>query len=353
MANNFYAIYPPIEGGVASNPSVGPNGLPAPVDSTEIGFIDGSGNLQGVSAAQPLPVTVISGPNPTNVNLADVAGVATPVGAGASNAGTQRVILSSDSPLAPGAATAANQTTEISSLSTIATNTTGVSTAANQVTGNSSLASILANQTNGTQETQITGTVPLPTGAATAANQTTQITELTTINTTLGSPIQQTGGSVSVTNFPATQPVSGTVAVSNFPATQPISAVSLPLPTGAATNAELITINTTLGTPLQAGGTIAVSNFPSTTPPAAPFSGQQTSTGTAVAIAASQALAVGVIIQAKSTNTSSVYVGPSGVTTSTGFELQPGQATSTAVNNLNAVYVISITSGDGICYIGS
>lgn len=44
---------------------------------------------------------------------------------------------------------------------------------------------------------------------------------------------------VNVTNFPATQPVSGTVNVGNFPATQPISAASLPLPTGAATEATL------------------------------------------------------------------------------------------------------------------
>lgn len=38
-----------------------------------------------------------------------------------------------------------------------------------------------------------------------------------------------TGGSVTVTNFPATQPVS-----LSFPATQPVSLVSVPLPTGAA-----------------------------------------------------------------------------------------------------------------------
>jgi hypothetical protein len=48
----------------------------------------------------------------------------------------------------------------------------GASTSALQTTGNTSLSSILANQTNGTQETSIVGTVPLPTGAATAANQT-------------------------------------------------------------------------------------------------------------------------------------------------------------------------------------
>lgn len=58
-------------------------------------------------------------------------------------------------------------------------------------------------------------------------------------------------GSVSVSNFPATQAVSGTVGVSGsvavtgtfFQVTQPVSATSLPLPTGASTE-------TTLGTRL-------------------------------------------------------------------------------------------------------
>jgi hypothetical protein len=36
----------------------------------------------------------------------------------------------------------------------------------------------------------------LPTGAATSANQTTEIAGLGTINTTLGAPMQETGGSV-------------------------------------------------------------------------------------------------------------------------------------------------------------
>lgn len=47
------------------------------------------------------------------------------------------------------------------------------------------------------------------------------------------------GSSVSVSNFPATQPISGSVSVSNFPATQAISAASLPLPSGAATESTL------------------------------------------------------------------------------------------------------------------
>ncbi len=36
-------------------------------------------------------------------------------------------------------------------------------------------------------------------------------------------PVDASGSSVAVSNFPATQPVSGSVSVSNFPATQPVS----------------------------------------------------------------------------------------------------------------------------------
>lgn len=59
-------------------------------------------------------------------------------------------------------------------------------------------------------------------------------------------------GTVSVSNFPATQPVSGSVSVSNFPATQAVSAVSLPLPTGASTLAEQQTQTTAIGSLTEA-----------------------------------------------------------------------------------------------------
>lgn len=42
--------------------------------------------------------------------------------------------------------------------------------------------------------------------------------------------------------------VSGTVSVSNLPSTQPVSATSLPLPSGAATESTLSSVNTSLGT---------------------------------------------------------------------------------------------------------
>lgn len=61
------------------------------------------------------------------------------------------------------------------------------------------------------------------------------------------------GGSVSISNFPVTQPVSGTLSVSNFPASQPVTVAALPLPAGAATDATLTT-----RLPLAANGQLAV-----------------------------------------------------------------------------------------------
>lgn len=48
----------PITGSItATNPSVGTNNAAAPTSSTQIGTLDGSGNLQPASAANPVPVT--------------------------------------------------------------------------------------------------------------------------------------------------------------------------------------------------------------------------------------------------------------------------------------------------------
>lgn len=58
----------------------------------------------------------------------------------------------------------------------------------------------------------------------------------------------------------------------------------------------------------------------------------------------------GVIVQALSTNAHVVYIGGSGVSASNGFELQAGQATSIAIDNLNKLYVAG-TLNEKICYI--
>lgn len=95
---NFYAFYPP-SGGGSTNASVGLNGSPAPASSTEIGFINGSGNQTAVSPSTPLPVAPAAG-SITDVNLIEVAGTAVSVGNGASTAGTQRVAVATGSGLA-------------------------------------------------------------------------------------------------------------------------------------------------------------------------------------------------------------------------------------------------------------
>lgn len=57
---NFSAFYPPGRGGTATNPSIGLNGAPIPIDSTLVGAEDPSGNLQPlqVSAAGDLLVEI-------------------------------------------------------------------------------------------------------------------------------------------------------------------------------------------------------------------------------------------------------------------------------------------------------
>ena len=120
---------------------------------------------------------------------------------------------------------------------------------------------------------------------------------------------------VSVT-FPATQAVSGTVAVSslpalpagsnaigsvsvsNFPATQPVSATSLPLPTGAATSANQTpplapgASGATLAEPIQGvSGGVAVPVSGSLTP--VPYASQPVPFSATFATTAATALAAG------------------------------------------------------------
>lgn len=79
--------------------------------------------------------------------------------------------------------------------------------------------SVTANQGGAWNITNISGTVSLPTGAATEATLSTLNGKVTTVNTgavTISTALPAGAnaiGSVSVSNFPATQPISGTVTV--------------------------------------------------------------------------------------------------------------------------------------------
>lgn len=163
--------------------------------------------------------------------------------------------------LPTGASTAANQSTIITALGSpfqaggsIGNTTfavTNVGTFAVQATLAAETTKVIGTVNQGTSPwvTSISGTVPLPTGAATAALQTTGNTALTTINTTLGTPFQA-GGSIGNTSFIATQATAasfnatvvgtGTLAVQLTGATNNINNIAgtISLPTGASTAAN-------------------------------------------------------------------------------------------------------------------
>src|SRR6266516_4720956 len=69
------------------------------------------------------------------------------------------------------------------------------------------------------------------------------------------------------------------------------------------------------------------------------YTGQQTAGGSATQFASSLALSNGIIIKALATNTGTVYIGASSVSSSTGVPLTAGDAVSIAVSDLSLMYV--------------
>jgi hypothetical protein len=129
------------------------------------------------------------------------------------------------------------------------------------------------------------------------------------------------GGSVTITTITSSAPDTSIVTVGLDPAQ--------PLPAG--TNA----IGTVLG-PL----------------PTSPITGQQTLATTAAALPAN-ALQNGLIVTALVANTGTVYVGASGVTTTTGYPLSAGQSISFAVASASGISIIGSVAGDKIAFAGN
>ncbi len=80
-------------------------------------------------------------------------------------------------------------------------------------------------------------------------------------------------------------------------------------------------------------------------------SGQQTATSTATALA-NHSLNDSVTIAAPSTNAAAVYIGPAGITSSTGFALAAGQSVTLPINNTSLVYILAPTGSPVVSYIG-
>jgi hypothetical protein len=164
------------------------------------------------------------------------------------------------------------------------------------------------------------------------------------------------------------------VAVTNFPATQPVSATSLPLPTSAATAANQVppgtagspnaSVQSIQGiasmTPVKTDGSgvtqpVSLATAPTTpTQPSGFGSGvtnQQAVTASAVALPSNAVH--GVCVKALSANTIPVYVGFSGVTTSTGYQLNAGDSVCGQLSNTNLIFVIATTTGASVAFFGN
>jgi hypothetical protein len=178
--------------------------------------------------------------------------------------------------------------------------------------------------------------LPLPTGAAQEAGG--NLASLTTAHGGVADTAYVSGsGSVIAVLKGIFGKLAGTLAV---------SASSLALPAGAATAALQSSIITALGSPFQAGGSVTNAN------PAAIYSAAQTASLSAAALP-SQALVNGVILTANAANTGTIYIGPAGVSTSTGYPLAAGQSLSYAVQNLSAISMIGVNTTDVLNFTGN
>jgi len=130
-----------------------------------------------------------------------------------------------------------------------------------------------------------------------------------------------------------------------------VRAIMTVFTSGSATvwlNASLAPSMATLAEPLPIGtngiGTVGTTS-------AIINVGQKVVAATATQISATSTIPTnGIVIQALSTNTASLFIGGSTVTTTTGFELTAGQSMSFTAN-LNTLYIISVASTtDKICW---
>lgn len=86
--------------------------------------------------------------------------------------------------------------------------------------------------------------------------------------------------------------------------------------------------------------------------PQAVVSARKTVTTSAAALS-SAVFTNGVILRALSSNAASVCIGGSGITTSNGYCLAPGEAISYGAANANQIYIIGANTSDVVMYTGN
>lgn len=145
------------------------------------------------------------------------------------------------------------------------------------------------------------------------------------------------GGGGGGTGCPNPCPVVGTAAAGSPPNGDPVLV-------GGSDGTDARTVST------DSSGNVNVNVKSSVNPAgAAAFtSAQQSVTGSAVALGTNTSKSV--CVHALIANTINVYAGASGVTTSTGMEIPPGQGYCWNIANSNLIYVIASTTGASVSY---
>ena len=285
---NFWAFYPPGSGG-GSNASVGVNGQTAPNSSTEVGGINPSGNLQPLQtdASGNLKIALASDPiDPLGANIKQFGSNNVVTGTGASGLGIPRVTVSNDSNIGLNAGS--------NSIGTV-----GLNAGSNSV----GTVGLNAGSNNIGSITNITGTVSLPTGAATDAH-------LTNVQSAPGTP----------------QTVAITVQGNASGVAIPTTVSSLPLPSGAATAALQSNVQSAPGTPQTVALTIQGNASGVSVPVSGTVAATQSGTWNITNISGTVSLPTGAATAANQTNVQSSV----GTAASTAFTVQ-GSNTGVAI----------------------
>lgn len=145
----------------------------------------------------------------------------------------------------------------------------------------------------------------------TVAGNVVQAEAVTLVDST-GAEKGSSSNPVKVDGSGVTQPVSGSVSVSGSVV---VTAASLPFANG---NGNLL-------------------------------SGQGSVTGTAAALPSNPCKKV--TLKANTANTITIFIGPSGITTSTGLALDPGDSVVLEVSNTNIIFTVASTTGAGYSWI--
>ena len=128
-----------------------------------------------------------------------------------------------------------------------------------------------------------------------------------------------------------------------------------PVVGGAAVSATNgVFVNPATGATFPVSGSVSISGIVNTVAsnPTSIYATQQVCAITAAALP-TQGLANGVVVKALKSNAGTVYVGASGVSTSTGYPLVAGESISYAVTNLSAIYLICQNNSDSIAVTGN